>query len=106
MNKDQTKNNLKFSLIMTTIAIVTWVFFSIYNAIKKPLPIVIDPKVLEPLQLNLDDKTFEMLQQRFKIEEDQLPEITPKPVSTNNPTASQPTNNSTNPSPTPTVVEE
>lgn len=87
MESTKRLNNLKVTLILTTITLVSWVIFSIYQALYKPLPAVVPPEILEPLEPKLDNKTLETLQQRFYIDEGQIskvklqPENEPEPPS-------------------------
>lgn len=103
MEKNKKINSLTSTLILTTITLITWVFFSIYRAFVKPLPIVVPPEILEPIDPRLDSNILNTLQQRFDIDENQVPEITPLP--TENP-KSTPTSTPTptaNITPTPSI---
>jgi len=41
--------------IYTTITVFLWIFFDVYRALKKPAIIDIEPKILEPINPNLDN---------------------------------------------------
>ena len=61
--------NTIYTLILTSITIVSWVFFSIYRAIKKPLPIVVPPEITEPLDPSLNTKVVDELKGKMYFEE-------------------------------------
>jgi hypothetical protein len=81
MEENKRTPNLVSTLIMTTIAIITWVSFSIYKAFVKPEPVVVPPEILEPLDPQLNTDTLNKMKERYLIAEDELPEITPIPKS-------------------------
>ena len=79
MDKNRKTPSSIYSLILTTIAIVSWVAFSIYQALVKPQPVVVPPEILEPLDPNLDPRDLDELKGRFHLSEEEILEITPPP---------------------------
>ncbi len=78
-----------YTLILTTIALVSWVFFSVYWAVKKPLPVVISPEITAPIQESVDTESIEKLKERKYFEESSLRTIefkTPTSTYSNNST--------------------
>ncbi len=57
--------------IFTTITIIFWVFYSLYNVIKSTPPINVDPKILKPFNPNLDQEALNRLENRIFFEEGQ-----------------------------------
>lgn len=66
------KKNIPISihtLLLTTITIISWVFFSIYWAIKKPLPIVIPPEITSPINPDVDLEFADQIKEEIYFEE-------------------------------------
>lgn len=61
--------NTIYTLILTVITVVSWAFFSIYRAFKKPLPIVVPPEITEPLNPDFNLEVTEKLKERKYFEE-------------------------------------
>jgi len=55
--------------IVTTITIIFWVFFSLYTVFTSKPPATIDPKLLLPLDPNLDTNALRQLEERVFFEE-------------------------------------
>jgi hypothetical protein len=74
--------------IFTTITIIFWVFFSLYNILTSKPAVDIDPKLLEPINPTFDTNALDALEGRIYIEEGEtlptlpLPTKTPTPVPT------------------------
>lgn len=95
--------------IFTTITLIFWIFFSLYNILTKPTSLDIEPKILEPISPDLDTKSLQALTEKLYFEEGQV-------VIPINPTAQQqepkitetPTPEETLPeeTPTPEIVGE
>jgi len=69
-------------LILTTITLVFWVFFSVYRVFTKASPLNVPANIMEPLNPNLDKNTLDLLQGRTYFEEGAVPIIpilTPTP---------------------------
>jgi len=89
MEKNKKTPSLISTLILTTITLVSWVFFSIYRAFVKPQPVVVPPEILEPIDPELDTDSLNKLKERFYLNEEEVPEITPPPkTETPSPTTS------------------
>ena len=89
MEKNKKTPSLISTLILTTITLVSWVFFSIYRAFVKPQPGVVPPEILEPIDPKLDTDSLNKLKERFYLNEEEVLEITPPPkTETPSPTAS------------------
>jgi len=68
--------NLVTIVILTTITIIFWVFFSVYRAFtQEPTPTV-PPEIIEPFSPDLDQDTLNKIQSRTFFSEGQLPTIT------------------------------
>jgi hypothetical protein len=65
MEANKKTPNLIFTLILTTITVIGWVGFSIYQAVVKPQPVVVPPEILEPLDSKIDFDTLKNLKNRF-----------------------------------------
>ncbi|HJX59200.1 hypothetical protein A2V61_03740 [Candidatus Woesebacteria bacterium RBG_19FT_COMBO_47_8] len=93
--------NLVTLVVLTTITIVFWVFFSVYRAFtQQPTPAP-SPEILEPFSPELDKETLGKIQGRRFFEEGEIPQIS---VAVTTPTAT-PTLEATA-SPTPTASAE
>jgi len=71
--------------ILTVITSVFWLFFSAFRTFTKKEKVEVPPEILAPLNPKLDQKALEMLDSRYYIEEDQIPDtviITPSPTPT------------------------
>ncbi len=90
------KKNLPISirtLLLTTVTILAWVFFSIYWAIKKPLPVVISPEITNPVNPDINLEVVDKIKGRVYFEEGSFEEI--KPIQTETPTNITETENNT-----------
>jgi hypothetical protein len=76
--------------IFTTITIIFWIFYVIYEVLTSAPPVVVDPNLLEPIVPRLDTQTLESLSQKEFFEEGE--EIPFSPL--------------TEASPSPTLIEE
>ncbi len=56
--------------IYTTITVFLWIFFDVYRALKKPLVIDVDKKILEPLNPNLNKNSLEDIKEGIYFYED------------------------------------
>lgn len=58
--------------IFTTITVVFWVFFTVYNILTSKPPVEIDPNLLIPLDPTLDTTTLSTLSDRKYYEEGEV----------------------------------
>jgi hypothetical protein len=91
--------------IFTTITVIFWIFFSVYQVLTQAPDIKVPPELLEPIDPTLDIETLEELSDRVHYEERDviLPVAetsTPTPETTPTPEDTLET------SPTPTPTEE
>lgn len=86
--------------ILTTITIIFWVFFTLYNILTSKSPVVVPPHILEPIDPTLDTQTLDKLNDKTYFEEGEV-----TPLIEQLPTNTEP-NPSGTPIPTPTFVEE
>ncbi len=100
--------NSVFTLILTSITVVSWVFYSIYQTFKKPLPVVVPPEIIQPVDPNVGLEVIEKIKNKKHFEEGgfketiiKTPNPTPKEVSIQN----TPTPKTETPSPTIEPVE-
>lgn len=64
--------------IFTTITIIFWVFFSLYNVLTSKPAVDVDPKLLEPINPSLDTNSLDELPNRNFVEEGEaLPILQP-----------------------------
>ena len=71
--------------ILTSVTAVFWLFFTAFRAFTKKEKIDVPTEILAPLNPKLDQKALEMLDSRYYIEEDQIPDTviaTPSPTPT------------------------
>lgn len=79
--------------IMTTITIIFWVFFGVYNVLVSKPPVDVPPEILEPLDPTLDTEALGQIEQRVFFEEDEIEKFaaqtTPAQISTLTPTPTE-----------------
>lgn len=70
--------------VFTTITIIFWVFFSIYEAITADYPASVSEKMLEPISPSLDNEVLKSLEGKIYFNEDEIDGFTivatPTPV--------------------------
>ena len=70
--------------IMTTITIIFWVFFEVYEVLTTDPPVKVPPEILEPISATLDTEALSKIEQRVFFEEREIAElsvqITPAPL--------------------------
>lgn len=67
--KKQKAPRLVTVAILTTVTLIFWVFFSLYNVLTSKPVIHVDSKLLDPLDPNLDRDTLGQLGERVFFEE-------------------------------------
>lgn len=75
--------------VLTTITVMSWIFFDIYRTVKKNVIPKVLTEQLEPVNPNFDQQTIDMLKQRLTYSQQELdntPDITvinasPVPIS-------------------------
>lgn len=73
--------------ILTTITIVCWVFFSLYQILTKKQNVEVPAELLEPIDPTLDSTTLNSIQSRLFFEEGQVEALPAnKPVNTSDQT--------------------
>ncbi len=75
--------NSVFTIVLTAITVVSWVFFSIYQTLKKPLPVVVPPEITQPVDPNVGLDAAEKLKNKKYFEEGSFKEteiIKPSPT--------------------------
>jgi hypothetical protein len=68
--------------IFTTITVFAWIFFDIYRILRKTPVINVEPKILEPVNPNLDQSTLNKIGERKYFEESALNSIVPTALPT------------------------
>ncbi len=75
--------------VLTTITIIFWVFFNLYNILSKKADLKFDPKILEPISPELNIQTLNTIQERRFFEEKDVTNVEftqpEQPVETNEP---------------------
>lgn len=59
-------------LIITTVTVVLWVFFTVYRILTSEDPVVIEPQLLEKLNPTLDTETLNSLQDKEFFDQDSI----------------------------------
>jgi hypothetical protein len=67
--------------IFTTITVIFWVFFSLYNVLTSKPAVDVDPKLLEPINPNLNNEILDSLDGRVFIEQGEALPTLPSPTS-------------------------
>ena len=67
--KKQKAPRLVTVAIFSTVTLIFWVFFSLYNVLTSKPSANVDPKLLEPLDPNLNRDTLSKLQERVFFDE-------------------------------------
>lgn len=77
--------------VLTTITIIFWVFFNLYNILSKKTSLKIDPKILEPISPELNTQILNTIQERRFFDEEDLVESSflIEPTAPSEPTPSQ-----------------
>jgi len=89
-------------LVITTLTILLWIFFSVYKVLISKPKAVVDVKQLEPLEPSFDSKSLEEIKKRIYFEETPETIISPpEKTTTSTVSASQ---RQKNISPTPTIA--
>ena len=96
MKKTKTPTTVTL-VIFTTITVLVWIFFDIYRILKKTPVINVDPKILEPLNPNLDQNSLNKIELRKYYGEESLN----IPIPTNPPTVTPTIEESSQPTETP-----
>jgi len=52
-------------IVLTSITVVFWVFFSIYSAVSKTTPVSVTEEVILPLDPKLDTQTINQMEERI-----------------------------------------
>lgn len=66
--------------ILTTITIVTWIFFSVYNVLTKKPPVTVPEEILAPVDPTLNSQALDKLENRIYFEENDVAALpTPTP---------------------------
>jgi hypothetical protein len=68
--------NLVTIVVLTTITIIFWVFFSVFRAFTQEPSPSLPPEILEPFNPDLDAETLSKIQGRTFFSEGQIPTIT------------------------------
>lgn len=79
---------------LTTITIIFWVFYSLYNVLTKNPPLKVPEDLLAPINPELDTETLDSISERVFFEKEEINIIltpTPTPVETTIPTPPTPT---------------
>ena len=69
--------------VMTLITVVFWTFFSVYRVFTSKSPTEVPEEILRPINASLDPEALSLLEERYYLEESEIPEIihsTPKPI--------------------------
>lgn len=104
--KKQKAPRLVTVAILTTVTLIFWVFFSLYNVLTSKPPNNIDPKLLEPLNPSLDRDTLGKLENRIFFEERDVDFTISPSITITNPTSGSIETEEESPSPTPILTEE
>jgi len=55
--------------VITTITVILWVFFGVYQILKSSISVDISPEVLAPISPNLDERALAQIQQRLYFDD-------------------------------------
>lgn len=69
-------------LVITTVTVVLWVFFTVYRILTSENPVVIEPNLLEKLNPTLDTETLTGLENKLYYDQDAIvvPQFSPTPT--------------------------
>ena len=59
--------------IFTTITVIFWIFYGVYEVLTKEQDIKVPPELLETIEPNLDTNSLETIEKRDYFEGDQSP---------------------------------
>lgn len=59
--------------IFTTITVIFWIFYGVYEVLTKEQDIKVPPELLETIEPNLDTNSLETIEKRVYFEGDQSP---------------------------------
>jgi len=90
MRKERKLPSIVTLAILTSVTAVFWLFFSAFRTFTKKGKVEVPFEILAPLNSQLDQKALEILDSRYYIEENQIPDTTiiippPTPTTTSVP---------------------
>lgn len=78
--KNKLKRDILTLLILTTIVVVIWIGFSVYFKLSRPTPPEVPAKILRTLNPSFDEEALEEIEKRRFITDQELEDISEKPV--------------------------